>query len=57
MSIKTLKTIWNALEIRKGLKEQIEEGVQEVKEYWPIYLGLTIVALLPFTISLICGWC
>jgi hypothetical protein len=55
--LKTLKTIWKVLEIRKAFKDMCKEGNQEMKESWPILLGLTVVALLPFTISLICGWC
>ena len=53
--LKTLKTIWNALEIRKAFKDVCKEGNQEMSESWPILLGITVVALLPFTVSLICG--
>lgn len=53
--LKTLNTIWNALEIRKAIKDVSKEGNQEMSESWPILLGITVVALLPFTIALICG--
>ena len=53
--LKTLKTIWNALEIRKAIKDVCKEGNKEMSESWSILLGITVVALLPFTIALICG--
>lgn len=53
--LKTLKTIWNELEIRKAFNDVCKEGAQELSESWPILLGITVVALLPFTIALICG--
>ena len=38
-------------------KVMIIENNQDMKEIWPILLRITVVALLPFTISLICGLC
>ena len=51
--IDTIKTIWNALEIRNGLNSLMKESEAEMKERWPIMLGLAVLALLPFTVSLI----
>lgn len=48
--LKTLKTI----EIRKAIKDVCKEGNQEMSESWYIILGISVVALLPFTIALIC---
>lgn len=39
-----------------ALKDACERGVEEMKSDWPILLGLTIIAFLPFAVSLICGW-
>lgn len=39
-----------------ALKDATEEGIREMKESWPILLGLLIIAFLPFTIALIFGW-
>lgn len=47
-----------ALSIVTGaLKDAFVRGVEEMKSDWPILLGITIIAFLPFTVSLICGWC
>lgn len=55
--INTIKTIWNALELRKGMKSLMKEGAEDMKEDWLVLLIIAVVALLPFTIALICGWC
>ena len=55
--IRTIKTIWNALEIRKSIKDLNRESAEEMKEGWPVLLFLAVVAFLPLTIALICGRC
>lgn len=40
-----------------AFKDVCEQGAEELKSSWPILLVLTIIAFLPFTVSLICGWC
>lgn len=40
-----------------AFKDAGERGIEEMKSDWPILLGLTIIAFLPLTVSLICGWC
>lgn len=39
-----------------ALKDACERGLEEMKSEWPILLGIIIIAFLPVTVSLICGW-
>ena len=44
-------TTWNWCEV------MIIEINQDMKEIWPFYFGILVVALLPITIALICCFC
>ena len=44
-------TTWNWCEV------MIIEINQDMKEIWPFYFGILVVALLPITIALICCLC
>lgn len=44
-------TVWKICE------EQSQDGIQEMKESWPIFIAIAIFAFLPLVVSLIFGWC
>ena len=48
---KFFNSTWPACE------EQTRECNQEMKESWPIFIVIAIIAFLPLVVSLIFGWC